>query len=71
MSNLGKFRFQRMTLKIEGVLNNILSQKLAQNGYEFTYQKGPRQMQNFLHEEKVNVFVKLYHYILLTTLCGN
>ena len=28
-------------------------------GYELTYQKGPQQMQNFLHEEKVNFFVRL------------
>ena len=41
--------------------------KSGQKGYEFSYQKGPQQMQNFLHKEKVNFFVRLYHYILLTT----
>ena len=27
--------------------------KTGQRGYEFSYQKGPKQMPNFLHEEKV------------------
>ena len=41
--------------------------KTGQMGYEFAYQKGPQQMQNFLHKEKVIFFVRLYHYKLLTT----
>ena len=59
-----------MTLKIEGVFGKNkqnFESKTGQKAYEFTYQKGPKQMQNFLHEEKVNFFVRLYHYILLTT----
>ena len=59
-----------MTLKIKRVfekINNILSKKTDKKGYEFSYQKGPQQMQNFLHEEKEFFFVRLYHYILLIT----
>ena len=51
ISNFVKFQFQRMTLKIERVFEeekNTLSKKTGQNGYEFSYQKGPHQMQNIL-----------------------
>ena len=70
ISNFVKFRFQRMSLKIERVfekINNILSQKTGQKGHEFSNQKRPQQMQNFLHEETIHFFVRLYYYVLLTT----
>ena len=57
ISNFVKFRFQRMTLKIERVFERKkqhFESKIGQKGYEFSYQKGSQQMQNFLHEEKVN-----------------
>ena len=44
-----------------------LDSKTGQKGYDFTYHKGPQQMQNFLHDKKVKFLVRLYHYILLTT----
>ena len=50
ISNFGKFRFQRMTLNIEGVFEEKkkhFESKTGKKGYEFTYQKGPQQMQNF------------------------
>ena len=51
-----------MTLKIEGVFEKNkqhFESKTGQKGYECTYQKGQQQMQNFLHEEKVNFFCKI------------
>ena len=56
-----------MILKIEGVFekkNNIFSKKTGQKGYEYTYQKGPQQMQNFLNEEEVKFFLRLYYISL-------
>ena len=44
ISNFVKFRFQRMTLKIEGVfekINNILSQKLAKRAMNLLTKKDP------------------------------
>ena len=60
-SNFIKFRFQRMTLKIERAF-----EKTGQNGHELSNQKGPQPMQNFLHEDKIHFFVRLYQYILIT-----
>ena len=37
--------------------------KTGQKGYEFSNQKGPQQLQNVLCEEKVNLVVRLYHYL--------
>ena len=54
-----------MTLKIEGLFEKKqkhFESKTGQKGYEFTYQKGPQQMKNVLHEEKVNF---LYDYITI------
>ena len=45
-----------MTLKIEGLFEeekNHFESKTGLEGYEFTYQKRPQHMQNFLHEESV------------------
>ena len=53
ISNWLYFQFQRMTLKSERVFErkkkHFIS-KTGQKGYEFSYQKGPQQMKNFLHE---------------------
>ena len=70
MSNFVKFEFLSMTLKIERVFEknkHNFESKTGQKGHEFSNQKGPQPMQNFLHEEKIHFFVRLYHYILLTT----
>ena len=48
-----------MTLQIEGVFEEKkpFESKTGREDYELTYHKGPHQMQNFLHKEKVNFFV--------------
>ena len=64
-----KFRFQRITLKIEGVfkkINNILSQKLAKGAMNLLT---PQQIQNFLHKEKVNFFCKIISLYTINNLC--
>ena len=70
MSNFVKFEFLKMTLKIERVFektNKILNQKLAKWTMNLVNKKGPKPMQNFLHEEQIHFFVRLNHYILLIT----
>ena len=50
ISNLVKFRFQRMTLKIELEFEKNkqnTESKTGQKGYEFSSQKGPQKMLNF------------------------
>ena len=59
-----------MTFKIDRVFEKNkqhFESKTGKKGSEFSYQKGPQQRQNFLHEERVTFFVRLYLYILLTT----
>ena len=48
--------------------NKTLSQKTGQKGHEFSNQKGPQQMQNFLHEEKY-FFCKLISLYTINNLC--
>ena len=43
--------------------------KTGQKGYEFTYQKGPQQMENLLHVDKVNFFCKNISLYTTTNLC--
>ena len=57
ISNFVKFRFQCMTLKIKRVfekINKILSQKQAKWAMNLITKKDHKQMQNLLHEKKVN-----------------
>ena len=42
--------------------------KTCRKGYEFTYQKLPQQMLNFLHEEKV-YFCKIISLYTINNLC--
>ena len=59
-----------MTLNIERVFEknkHHFESKTGQRGHEFSNQKGPQPMQNVLNEEKIQFFVRLYHYILLKT----
>ena len=70
MSNFVKLKFLSMILKIERVFkktNTILSQKLAKRTMDLVSKKNHNQCKNFLHKEKIHFFVRLNHYVLLTT----
>ena len=69
LSNFVKFRFQRITLKIEqvfGKINNIPSQKLAKMAMKLVIKKA-KTNEKKLHGEKIHFWVRLSHYIPLTT----
>ena len=70
MSNFVKFEFLSMTLKIERVFektNTILSQKLAKRAMNLVTKKDHNQCKISYMRKKYIFFVRLYHYILLTT----
>ena len=49
-----------MTLKIERVFEEKkkhFESKTGQKGYEFSYQKGTQQIQNFLNQVRISNFV--------------
>ena len=69
ISNLVKFRFQRMTFKIEWVfekINYILSLKQAKRAMNLVTKKDHNNCK-ISYMRKKFFFVRLCHYILLTT----
>ncbi len=46
-----------------------IESKTGQNGHDLSNQKGPQQMQNFLHEEKIFFFCKIISLYTIKNLC--
>ena len=58
MSKFVQFKFLSITLNIERVFEEEKNgSKTGRKGHDFSKLKGPRPMQNFLHEEKIQFFL--------------
>ena len=70
--NFVKFRFQRMTLKIEGVfekINNILSQKLAKRAMNLLTKKDHNKC-TISYMRKKLIFCKIISLFTINNLCA-